>query len=171
MEAEYVDDEHRPDMNGPEDPNNYHKDKAVTFGKHSSECLPKVLTTLEPVVPKSFDLRSGHPIQMQLAPIISNPEISNLLMTKVSVCGVSVCVCHRECMCHKFCQCVIEIKLCVSVFVNMCERSLKRKRENVCVTCGHDVCTYTLTKCYNWADVDAFCTKSDGWKYLDVAYS
>ena len=120
MEAEYVDNEHRPDMNGHEDPNASRKDKAVTFGKDSE-------------VPKSFDLRSGHPIQMQLAPIISNPEISNLLMTKVSVCGVTVCVCHRVCVSHRVCQCVLEIKLCVSVFVNVCVRSLKRERENVCV--------------------------------------
>ena len=79
MEAEYVDDEHRPDMNGPEDPNNYHKDKAVTLVELSE-------------FPESLDLRSGHPFHMQWAPIMSNPEISNLLMTKVSVCGEEVCI-------------------------------------------------------------------------------
>ena len=92
MEAEYVDNEHRPDMNGPEDPNASRKDKAVTFGKDSE-------------VPKSFDLRSGHPIQMQLAPIISNPEISNLLMTKVSVCGESVSVSQSMCVSQSLSVC------------------------------------------------------------------
>ena len=77
LEAEYVDDARRPDMNAPDDPNTYRKDKAVTFVELSE-------------FPESLDLRSGHPIQMQLAPIMSDPEISNLLRTKVPVCGEEV---------------------------------------------------------------------------------
>ena len=47
-------------------------------------------------------------------------------------------------MCHRVCQCAFESKLCVDVFVHVCERSLKREREResecVCVCVCTCVC-------------------------------